>query len=455
MLLAAGAIYDINAQNAELSESITKTTNQPYLCGGNRMNSKKRYLSLSMVLVLVCSAEGYVKEARANSALDPYSAIKAPASKKAADPQTIPSVDDITTPKTYVSMPMAEQDDDKKGLVGSMLGTITAPTKTIKKASSGMVSGTKAAGANIVKGGKFIGAGMASGAGVIGSGIKSSGGKLVDGTQAVGSKIANVVPGHSDSPNRETATNNVSDIYINKAKDELAKVDDKEVSKQLAASTQDSKDKRSMTRRAFLSLDKRSKPKHVAPPSSGSGFYEGALASEASEKHADAVKAEEKQTEQVKTLATKPLDQTPSEKQAGSKWMPKLKAPTIGLGMFKKKEHFDKQLLDGAPATEVAEKSDDLKPQNLQETPSANQIISTKDQLAESPKAPSKEEEEKGPDKTFVANASPEAKAEKKGRFGKMPSLSMPKLKLNPFSRSSKQAPEPGASGEQEKDLQL
>lgn len=420
------------------------------------MNSKKRYLPLSMVLVLVCSAEGYVKEARANSALDPYSAIKAPESKKAADPQAIPSVDEITTSKTYVSMPMGDQDEEKKGLMGSMLGTITAPTKTIKKASSGMVSGTKAAGANIVKGGKIIGAGMASGAGVIGSGIKSSGGKLVDGTQAVGSKIANVVPGHSDSPNRETASNDVSDIYIKKAKDELAKVDDKEVSKQLAASTQDSKDKRSLTRRSFLSLDKRSKPKHPAPPTAGSGFYEGALASEASEKHADAVKAEEKKTEPVKTLAAKPLDQTPSEKQAGgSKWMPKLKAPTIGLGMFKKKEHFDKQLLDGAPATEVAEKSDDLKPQEVQETPSANQIISTKDQLAESPKAPSKVEEEKGPDKTFVANASPEAKAEKKGRFGKMPSLSMPKLKLNPFSR--KQAPEPGAaaSTEQEKDLQL
>lgn len=33
MLLAAGAIYDINAQNEELSESITKPTNQPYFMG--------------------------------------------------------------------------------------------------------------------------------------------------------------------------------------------------------------------------------------------------------------------------------------------------------------------------------------------------------------------------------------------------------------------------------------
>ena len=33
MLLAAGAIYDINAQKAELSESITKTTNEPFYMG--------------------------------------------------------------------------------------------------------------------------------------------------------------------------------------------------------------------------------------------------------------------------------------------------------------------------------------------------------------------------------------------------------------------------------------
>lgn len=399
------------------------------------MNSTKRYLPLSLVLVLVCS----VSDAKANSALDPYAHVKAPSAKE-QEKTAIPSVDSITTPTSYVTVNMSEAGEEKKsGLVGSMLGSITAPTKTIKKASSGMVSGTKAAGANFVKGGKMLGDGMAKGASVIGAGIMTSGEKFVDGTQAVGSKIANVVPGRSQSPHKTASR--VSEMYENKAIEELAKVDNKEVAKQVAQATQDSKDKATNSRRSFLSLDKRSKSKvnPNAEPATN-GFLEGALANEAKQKH-DEVVGESK--EPVKTIATKPLDAPKGKKKWG---LGKISTPKIGLGLFKK----DAPDAKAAPATEVASKSseaNDLQPQEPAQT-----------QISAAPtEQPATQENEP---QSFVANAG--AKEDKKGKFGLPPisigkGLSMPKLRLNPFSKKSKDQvnPNPESQTASKKDIQL
>lgn len=374
------------------------------------MNSTKRYLPLSLAFVLVCS----VHDARANSSLDPYAHVKAPqgAQKKSAP---IPSVDSITTPSTYVTMPMGGQEDpNKQGLVGTMMSTITAPHKSIKKAGSSMVSGTKTAGANLMKGSKMIGDGFAKSAGVIGQGIKSSSGKFVDGTQAVGSKIANAVPGGGDktTPQRRS----VNEIYQDRAAQELAKVDDKAAKKQMAAVLQDVKDKRNTTRQSYLSM--KNKPKASSQKAPDSGFFAGSVANKAEQDRQKAIaatkKAQPKTTAAPKAIASKPVA-APSDKKwtngFGLLKKPKLNKPSIGAGLFKKK----------APAqpvqqTQVA-KSNDLKP-----TPTANKVAEAK------PATPTTTTQ------THVANMNPK----KKSRFGKLTKIGkgMPKLKLNPFAKT-------------------
>ena len=188
------------------------------------MNARRRYVALSAVLLL----SGASSSAYANSALDPYASIQAPTrtdakkNKKGSQP-AYESVDNIATPKTYISMPMGAPKEEKDGhsLIGGMfsgVGNITDNcTKGFKAAGSGMAK----IGGSIASGAKASGGAMAKGAGAIGD-------KLKDGTQAVGSKVADMpVPHKPGSKPGPTRTASLNGLYEDSAKKNLAANNDK------------------------------------------------------------------------------------------------------------------------------------------------------------------------------------------------------------------------------------
>lgn len=184
------------------------------------MDATKRFLPLSLALMLV----GAMGPASANSVLDPYAHIQAPqpaAKKKAPE---IPTVDNVVTPSTYVTMPMGDLSGEKKEVGGGgILGTVLSPFSSMGDLTGGAGNAFKAAGQGMVSGTKKIGSGIAKGASVIGQGVKDASGKLVDSSQAVGGKVASMgselIPGAGKSTPNRTALN---DIYEGKAKEGMS-----------------------------------------------------------------------------------------------------------------------------------------------------------------------------------------------------------------------------------------
>lgn len=371
------------------------------------MKSKRLYLPLSMVLVLVCSAQ----DAQANSTLDPYAHVKAPEPSKQKS-VNIPSVDDVTSPQSYVTMPMGSDKTESSGIMGLTKKTMAAPGKMIKKAgSSSMALFPKSAGDTLSKSGKVLGNGFAKSASVIGSGLKSSGEKIVDGTQSVSNKLANAIPTKKSSPRKRT----LNDIYVERTQQALAKVDDKQAKDTIAKTVEDSKDNKTATRSAFMKLVTRNKVKKTDGVAPESKFYQALKEKEVLQKHPELKKKNTAPENKIASSATKT---TKSKKRFGLLKMPKLNKPTIGAGLFKKK-------------------GPEQKPQVAQKTQPETKQVATKN--AAQPQAPAKQAQPAAATKTHVANLAPPTK--KKSRFA-VPKLGMPKLKLNPFSKNKNAQPQ-------------
>jgi len=148
------------------------------------MNSSRRYLPLSLGLLLAATTVGV---ANAESPLDPYDHIKPPASAapKRNRPVVVPQMDEIQEQsKTYISMPMGPQGEEqanaqKKGILGKTMAGV-----------SGIAAPFKAAGA---KSGQMLAAsgGVMKKSGTkIGTGFRTAGDKVKDSTDSVGTKIA-------------------------------------------------------------------------------------------------------------------------------------------------------------------------------------------------------------------------------------------------------------------------
>lgn len=181
------------------------------------MDATKRFLPLSLALMLV----GAMGPATANSVLDPYAHIQAPQPAVKKKAPEVPTVDNMATPQTYVTMPMGDLSAEKKEAGGGgIIGTMLSPFSSMGDLTGGAGSAFKAAGQGMVSGTKKIGSGIAKGASAIGQGVKDASGKLVDGSQAVGGKVASMgsdlMPGGGKSTPNRTALN---DIYEGKARE--------------------------------------------------------------------------------------------------------------------------------------------------------------------------------------------------------------------------------------------
>lgn len=90
--------------------------------------------------------------------------------------------------------------DKSSGMLGGIKNITGNCHKSIKAATSGMVSGTKKMGSACATGAKASGTFVAKGAGMVGAGVKSTSEKMKDGTQATWGKISSLGKGGKQSP---------------------------------------------------------------------------------------------------------------------------------------------------------------------------------------------------------------------------------------------------------------
>lgn len=224
-----------------------------------RSSAKQR--RLVSTLTAVCAAyvsSVAVANAAPQSALDPYASIQAPTAaqlaaakaakakggmkfglpmlnkKQAAAKAPASAPTELTeTTQTYVTTPGGKSKAVKSSPVANnansttqvadsavsgaatekssgMLGGIKNITgnchKSIKAATSGMVSGTKKMGSACATGAKASGSLVAKGAGMVGAGVKSTSEKMKDGTQATWGKLSSLGKGGGKQSPMQQAT---------------------------------------------------------------------------------------------------------------------------------------------------------------------------------------------------------------------------------------------------------
>lgn len=178
------------------------------------MNASRRYLPLSLMLLLAAS----VGSANAGSILDPYSHIKAPQGtnekRKKAAPAVVEQADDMDGSQTWVKMvkmddPAAEAEKQKQGGGSGILGKTTGIFK--------------AAGNGVAKGVSGSAKAAKKSTSLIGGGVKSTGDKIKDSTDAVSNKIASKPPKEKKEKKQSAhRTASVDDWYVNEAKNALS-----------------------------------------------------------------------------------------------------------------------------------------------------------------------------------------------------------------------------------------
>lgn len=291
------------------------------------MNSSR--LPLSLVVLLATTTTSVC----AQSALDPYEHIKAPASKKAP----APAADDPVSDKIYVTMPMgesAEAGDGKKSKFGFM-------PKVKMPNMGGIGDKFKSAGSAVASKTKDMGSGIANGA-------KASGGFMKKPFNKGGNtKVASKQEDWSKGSRSAGRSASVEDLYVRDTKKQIERSDPGKAKQVLAKTQNPAKDKSftetallpmkgagSATKKLFSPLGKlKPKPKDEERPASG--FYEGALAKHdqdiADKQKAAAEKAAAEAKAAAPTGTPEALAATPATKKSkyGMGMLTKLKSPSI------------------------------------------------------------------------------------------------------------------------------
>lgn len=386
-----------------------------------------------MVLVLV----GATGPAIANSLLDPYANIQAPQPVKKNAP-VIPTVDNVTAPATYVTMPMGDLSADKPKNPG-IIGTVMAPFSGVGDLTGGAGNALKSAGQTMKKSASAIGGGLAKGASAIGQGVKGAGEKFVDGSQAVGSKVAglgsDMLPGDRSTANR-TALN---EIYEDKAKEQLNQPDDKKPEKLVAQKENGTELKIAGKKKGFFGLGKGHKQETEV---AASGFYEAVIQKET---------GAEPSNKQLAACPPKEIAATKEDKKSafGLGALKAVKMP--GLPGFKKKAETQAPQTAQAPA----HKTPAISQADL--TPTPGDPIESQTQLSSGPKTsqldpiaamanseatPEPESQTPSPVASTVADETPVAIApvDKTNKTSFL-TKGFSKIKLNPFARK-KAAPQ-------------
>jgi len=272
----------------------------------------------------------------AQSALDPYEHIKAPASKKTA---ATGAAEESIPDKTYISMPMGESAEggsaDKKGMFGFI-------PKVKMPAMGGIGDKFKSAGSAVAEKTKDMGSGIANGA-------KASGGLMTKPFKGGDkTKVATKQEDWSKGSKSAGRAASVEDLYVRETKKQIAVADshkkqkppkqdapksggaDKD-GKSITESTLASmKGAGAATKKLFAPLGKLKPKSNDAPESRpASGFYEGALA-----KHDQDIAEKSKLAAEqaaAKTAAAQPGAAQPAAKKSkyGMGMLSKMKAPSI------------------------------------------------------------------------------------------------------------------------------
>lgn len=336
-------------------------TNDLLRTGVRLMNSTR--LPLSLVVLLATTTTSVC----AQSALDPYEHIKAPASKKTA---ATGAAEESIPDKTYISMPMGESAEggsaDKKGMFGFM-------PKVKMPAMGGIGDKFKSAGSAVAEKTKDMGSGIANGA-------KASGGfmtKPFKGGEKT--KVAAKQEDWSKGSKSAGRAASVEDLYVRETKKQIAVADShkkqkppkqdtskgdgaEKNGKSITESTLASmKGAGAATKKLFAPLGKLKPKSNDAPESRpASGFYEGALA-----KHDQEIAEKSKlaaQQAEAKTAKAQPGTAQPAAKKSkyGMGMLSKMKAPSVpfmgkkdGTKVATKRAQVLDPAAEAAPATSV------------------------------------------------------------------------------------------------------
>lgn len=324
----------------------------------------KAYLPLSLIIALI----GLQPAALAGSALDPYAHIQAPESPAKKKQTSVPAVDNVVTPSTYVTMPMGGDpsllpQQKKPGMFSGLKNPVAAIPNPFKgggdkKPKSPSYQTTVAS--DPAPAHKPANPGlMKKSASMISSGFKATG--------KMASASTSLIPGAGKSkkqaPKHDIAnapSGSLNEMYVNKAKANMAKAKENDKEQKLANTKMPSNTKEIITGQNAAQTKVASK-KHLIPSVSvpfmkkkpqvlketsvaeandGSGFYQGAL----DKKSGNDLKPSQElaTTSSAKeTPVVASSHPAPAKKKGLIPGMPKLKAPQLASIPFmggKKKE---------------------------------------------------------------------------------------------------------------------
>lgn len=323
----------------------------------------KAYLPLSLIIALI----GIQPAALAGSALDPYAHIQAPESPAKKKQTSVPAVDNVVTPSTYVTMPMGGDpsllpQQKKPGMFSGLKNPVAAIPNPFKgggdkkpkapsyqtTVASDPAPAHKPANPGLMK----------KSASMISSGFKATG-KMASASTSL---IPGTGKGKKQAPKHDIAnapSGSLNEMYVNKAKSNMAKAKESEKEQKVANTKLPSSSKELLTgqtaepqkvaskKRLIPSVSvpfMKKKPQQaetsVADSSTGSGFYQGAM----DKKSGNDLKPSQElaTTSSAKeTPVVASSHPAPAKKKGLIPGMPKLKAPQLASIPFmggKKKE---------------------------------------------------------------------------------------------------------------------
>ncbi|MDX2105536.1 MAG: hypothetical protein SFY67_03955 [Candidatus Melainabacteria bacterium] len=400
----------------------------------------KAYLPLSLVIALI----GVQPAAFAGSALDPYAHIQAPESPAKKKQTSVPAVDNIVTPSTYVTMPMGGDpsllpQQKKPGMFSGLKNPVAAIPNPFKgggdkkpKAPSNQTTIVSQPAPAKKPSSPGL---MQKSASMLSSSFKATG-KMASASTSL---IPGAGKGKKQAPKQDIAnapSGSLNEMYVNKAKANMAKAKENDKEQKVAntkmpSSTKDiitgqngDKQKIASKKRLLPSVSvpfMKKKPEalketSVAEANDGSGFYQGALDKKSGTdlKPSQELATTNSAKETPVVASSKPVQQ---KKKGLIPGMPKLKAPQLASIPFmggKKKEESK-----AAPAPTQSQIS------QQHQIPVSPAAVSKPSVAEKAPFDPADPYPDVKP--TSIAQHPGSAPA-KKGGLLKMPSVKMPKI---------------------------
>lgn len=311
----------------------------------------KAYLPLSLIIALI----GVQPAAFAGSALDPYAHIQAPESPAKKKQTSVPAVDNVVTPSTYVTMPMGGDPNllpqqKKPGMFSGLKNPVAAIPNPFKgggdkKPKAQNYQSTVAADPSPANKPSSPGL-MKKSASMISNSFKATG-KMASASTSL---IPGAGKGKKQAPKQDIAhspSGSLNEMYVNKAKANMAKAKENEKEQKIANTKLPSSTKEMITGQSadqqkvaskkrllpsvsvpFMKKKPQQQETNLAETNNGSGFYQGAM----DKKSGNDLKPSQElaTTNSAKeTPVVASSHSAPQKKKGLLPGMPKLKAPQL------------------------------------------------------------------------------------------------------------------------------